>query len=151
MKIKVRFTDFDTAKALEKRGLQKGGPAQMFLESEFIRRCEQYTPKDEGALISSAHSFPAPGSGFVKWDGPYAHYQWMGEVYGPNFPIRDESGDIEGWRSPPIKYPTGRPLQYNTGKNPLAGSHWPERMMAAEGDQLLADVADFVGGKPQKG
>lgn len=154
MKIKTRLVDFDEAAILEKRGLQKGGPAQKFLEKEFIDRCEPYTLKYKGALISSAHQFPAPGSGFVKWEGPYAHYQWMGEVYGPNIPIRDESGNIEGWWSPPTKYPTGKPLDYSSSQEkngPLAGSHWPERMMAAEGGQLLADVADFAGGKPKKG
>lgn len=69
----------------------------------------QFVPKKSGALRRSAivtYKSITWGRGL-----PYAHYQYEGEVYGPNIPIIKE-GTIVGWRSIPgmQKYPTGREL-----------------------------------------
>ena len=48
--------------------------------------------------------------------------------------------DCAEYRSPPEKYPTGRPLQYNTDKNPLAGSHWFDRAMADHSKDVLKEA-----------
>ena len=63
----------------------------------------------------------------IVWTEPYAHYQYMGFVYGPNFRIVDNEGN-PGWRSPKgkEKYPTGNVLQYHT---PGTGSFWDQKMM----------------------
>lgn len=151
MKFSVSQIDINIAKILKNHGIQEGGPAQKFLESEIIKWCEPYTPKEEGALIASAHPFPKPGGGYVKWGGPgapYAHYQYMGVVYGPNIPIKDDQGNVVGWWSPPTKHPTGKHLQYSKEKNPLAGSHWVERMMADHADDIEKAIADYTGAKP---
>lgn len=53
----------------------------------------------------------------IRWGSglPYARYQFMGQVYGPNFPIKVGEGEnvaIIGWRSRKgqHKHPTGREL-----------------------------------------
>lgn len=151
MKFSVSQVDINVAKVLKNHGIQDGGPAQKFLESEIIKWCEPYTPKEEGALIASAHPFPKPGGGYVKWDGPYAHYMYEGVVYGPNIPKYDDEGNVVGWWSPPTKHPTGKPINYITdgpGRNPLAGSHWVERMMADHADDIEKALADYTGAKP---
>lgn len=74
------------------------------------KHLNQFVPMKSGNLRASM-TVDAEG---VHWgEGiPYAHYQYMGEVYGPNFPVRNEDGTIIGWCSPAgmQKYPTGRPL-----------------------------------------
>ena len=61
------------------------------------------------------------------WDSPYAHYMYMGEIYGPNIPRYDEEGNLVGWWSPPVKQPTGRPLTYS---EPGTGPKWFEAAKA---------------------
>lgn len=70
-------------------------------------QCNKFVPKKTGTLRASMKAYPQT----VRWETPYAHYQYMGEVYGPNYP-----GAISGspaWRSPEgggSKYPMGREL-----------------------------------------
>ena len=57
---------------LRKRGLNKGGRVQKFIDSECIRRMAKYTPKDTGKLIESATIHTVIGSGKIKQSTPYA-------------------------------------------------------------------------------
>ena len=88
--------------------------------------CNEYVPMKSGELRRSMKAYPKT----VRWETPYAHYQYMGEVYGPNVPIvtggtltgfykvsgrtypRFSGGTITGWFSYPglKKRPTGREL-----------------------------------------
>ena len=67
----------------------------------------QFVPMQTGVLRESMYA----DSIGVHWNTPYAHYQYEGEVYGINFPIRVDK-TIIGWRSKPgvRKSPTGREL-----------------------------------------
>lgn len=69
--------------------------------------CNPYVPNKSGELRKSMKAYPKS----VRWETPYAHYQYMGEVYGPNHPII-RKGIIVGWYSTPgmKKRPTGREL-----------------------------------------
>lgn len=74
----------------------------------------EYVPMDTGRLRLSARA----DSETVSWRTPYAHYQFMGVVYGPNFLVKDRRGYILGWRSPRgvgSKSPTGRSLGWYYG------------------------------------
>lgn len=71
----------------------------------------------------------------IVWTSPYAHYQYMGFVYGPNFLVKDRDGNPvlnengeQIWRTPKgvTKYPTGKSITYHT---PGTGSHWDETLM----------------------
>lgn len=107
--------------------------AQKWLNQQIVRDCDPLIPFQQGALMDSV-SFPqGVDGGEIKWGNrnvPYAHYQYVGEVYGPNIPKKDAQGNIIGWMSPPNKSPTGRRLQYSTAPHPAAGAEWFERAKA---------------------
>lgn len=97
--------------------------AQMKLNMQVVADCEPYVPFRNGALRSSVRYPQGITGGEIEYNTPYAHYMYMGEVYGPNIPIKDAQGNITGWISPPKKSPTGKRLQYHT-KDTL--DHWFE-------------------------
>ena len=135
----------DEQEILEKFGLEKGGRVQQAIDQSVIDYCHPYTPASpDRTLEFSVQAATKVGSGQVVWDTPYAHYQYMGIVYGPNIPIIQD-GVLMGWFSPPgrKKYPTDRQLTYDTAQNPMAGSHWFERMKADRLNDIL-DVARHV-------
>lgn len=124
-------------------GLQPHGPVQKLIDKAVVERCIPYVPWDRGELAVSPNSATDFGSGVVVYPGPYAHYQYYGEVYGPNIPIfEDDSGVPTTFRSIPgsKKHPTGRKLQYKTDKNALAGSFWFERMKADHAKDILDEA-----------
>ena len=74
----------------------------------FAMLINPYIPFSEGILAQSLEVT----ENHVRYTQPYAHYQYMGEIYGPNF-IGWEDGATPGWRSPPgkgSKHPTGREM-----------------------------------------
>lgn len=109
--------------------------AQKKLNQQIVADCRPLMPFRQGALMDSV-SFPqGVDGGEIKWGNrnvPYAHYQYAGQVYGPNIPKRDAQGNIIGWFSPKgkAKHPTGRKLQYSTTSHPEAGAEWFERAKA---------------------
>ena len=81
-----------------------------------------FVPKENGALRRSTivtHQSISWGRGL-----PYAHYQYEGDIYGPNFPII-KGGRIVGWYSKPgmTKHPTGRKMSAYVG-NDWLGYHF---------------------------
>jgi len=122
---------------LNEYGLEKGGRVQRFIDQKVIDGCTPYVPASpDRTLEFSAQVSTEIGSGMVVWNTPYAHYQYMGEVYGPSIPILEpDTGVLLGFFSPPgrPKHPTGRTLEYDKTQNPKAGSFWFER---AKADQL---------------
>lgn len=131
--------------------LETGGKVQCAIDNAVIAYCEPYTPWDTGNLAASPRAATVIGSGEIVYPGPYAHYQYYGEVYGPNIPIFDDSssGEPTGWFSPPgqKKNPTGRALQYDTSVNPLAGSFWFEHMKADRVDDIVAEAQKVAAGR----
>lgn len=109
----------------------------------FAKMCDPYVPMQEGVLSQSVALGIAAHS--ITYYGPYAHYQYVGEVYGPNIPIM-EDGIITGWFSPPNqkKHPTGRDIQYDTEKHPLASKEWDKAMMRDKGDVFNKQVAEIL-------
>jgi len=92
--------------------------------TEIIRdEMNKFVPRKTGNLARNTEI----SDDEIIWTSPYAHYQYMGFVYGPNFPIIDKDGN-SGWRSPKgkEKYPTGRVIQYHT---PGTGSFWDEKLL----------------------
>ena len=136
---------------LRKFNLESGGKVQQVIDNLVISYCEMYTPWDTGSLAASPRAASVIGSGEIIYPGPYAHYQYYGEVYGPNIPIFDDSssGEPTGFFSPPgqRKIPTGRELQYDTSTNPLAGPFWFERMKADHVDDLVEEARKVAIGR----
>lgn len=140
--------DLDTEHLLSLLNLESGGKVQQVIDEAVIRYCQPYIPWDTGTLAKSAYSVTEIGSGEVIWPGPYAHYMYYGEVYGPNIPVfEDNTGEPTRWFSPPgqEKHPTGRELQYATDINPLAGSYWFERMKADHLEDIVKEARANVG------
>lgn len=68
----------DLTQMLAKRGLQENGRVQRYIDSEVLRLCEPYVPRELGILIDSGEISTAIGSGVVEYDTPYArrwHYE----------------------------------------------------------------------------
>jgi hypothetical protein len=107
----------------------------------YAKMMNPYVPMDEGVLSQSARV----SSDGVTYPGPYAHYQYIGLVYGPNIPII-ENGEIVGWFSPPrqTKHPTGEELKYSTEKHPLASKEWNKAMMRDKGDAFTKEVEKAI-------
>lgn len=147
MKIVAKLDLPTDAELMAKLNVQKGGLVQQFIDSEVIRQCEPYVPFDEGVLTASAWNATDVGSGLVTYATPYAHYQYMGVVYGPSFKVN--VGGEEVWRSPAgvSKNPTNRALTYNKEVHPQAGSRWFDRMAADHTDDILDGARKVAGAK----
>lgn len=147
IKAKVYMPE-STAALLAKLNLEAGGKVQQVIDKSVIDYCIPYCPMETGTLAKSAYTATRMGSGEVVYPGPYAHYLYYGEVYGPNIPIFDDnSGEPTGFFSPPgqKKHPTGRELQYSKDLNPLAGSFWFERMKADHMKDIVEEARAVVG------
>lgn len=144
MRLTVEMQDFIPAHSKEaimaEFGLQEGGRVQQAIDEAVIDYCLPYCPMETGTLAKSAYAATRVGSGVVEYAGPYAHYMYYGNVYGPNIPIKDEEGNVEGFFSKKdvTKQPTGNKIKYKTTYNPLAGSFWFERMKADHMNDILA-------------
>ena len=144
------YMDQDTSQLLARFNLESGGKVQQAIDAAVIRYNLPYVPWETGTLAKSAYTATDIGSGEVIYPGPYAHYMYYGEVYGPNIPIfEDDSGEPTRWFSPPgqPKSPTGRTLEYATDVNPMAGSYWFERMKADRLDDIIKEAKANVGHK----
>ena len=127
-------------------GLDDGGRVQQIIDQRVIDFSLPYVPASpDRTLEFSAQASTEIGSGQVIWNTPYAHYQYMGIVYGPNFPIIKD-GMLMGFFSPPKKCPTDRELTYDTSQNPMAGPRWFDRMKADRMNDILDEARKAVKG-----
>ena len=117
-------------------GIEPNGRVQRFLTETCYKHMDKYVPMDNGDLrrnvVLKADS--------ITYQSPYAHYMYIGEVMGPNIPIK-ENGVIVGWRSPKgkPKHYTGAKIKYRVG-----GSYWDRNMVTAEIGQVVQEVQDYI-------
>lgn len=121
--------------------------AQKLLNLAVVGDCDPLIPFRQGALRGSVEYPDGIYGGTIQWGGasvgvPYAAYQYRGEIYGPNIPIKDDNGNVVGWYSPPKKNPTGRKLQYHT---PGTTDHFFEKAKEQHGAEWLRLVKETVG------
>ena len=134
----------DEQMLLERFGLQPGGPVQHAISEAIVSTCRDYgyVPASPNYTLTNAVIIDDEG-GRVIWNTPYAHYQYVGIVYGPNIPIIEpETGVLLGYFSPPgkAKHPTDKRLTYDTAQNPLAGPYWFERAKADHMSEWLDEA-----------
>lgn len=103
--------------------------AQKFVDSEVIRLSSPLTPMRSGALAKSAISATRTGSGEVKYNAPYARYQYYGMLMVGKAP----------------KKLTNIPLTYQGA--PQRGSKWFERMKAKHKVDILKGAGKIVATK----
>lgn len=108
----------------------------------FYKMNDPYVPMQEGML---AHTNVEITKDSVRYNTPYAHYMYVGEVYGPNYPII-EDGIVVGWFSPrgKKKEPTGEKIVYSKEQHPFASKEWDKAMMRDKGDIFLNQVKEIL-------
>lgn len=106
--------------------------------------CDPYVPFKEGNL-SSKRNIQVSEKG-VRYTMPYARYQYYGQVYGPNVPIKDKDGNVVGFFTPrgTKKYRTGREISYSTEMHPLASARWDQAMLRDHEAEFLARVREII-------
>ena len=109
-----------------------------FAASEWHRLYAPYVPFESGALRDSVTIEPKT----ITHNAPYAHYQYTGEVYGPNYPIT-QNGARVGYYSPPNrpKQRTGKKLKY---KNPKAAAKWDQVAAATQTPKLVSSLQAYI-------
>ena len=111
-----------------------------FAATQWHRLYMDYVPMDTGMLRNTVRITP----GVIEHIVPYAHYQYMGEVYGPNRPIY-EGERVVGWYSPTIKkHPTGRALKYSHKYAPKATKEWDKAAERTQYDKLIDTLQRYV-------
>lgn len=111
--IELKEFDCDTNEVMNKHGLEPFGAVQKYIDSEVLRLCEQFVPKDTGALIASGIASTQLGSGSVNYNTVYAR-RWY---------YRNTTD-------------AGTPVHFNEA--PQRGSYWFERMKQQYVGQILA-------------
>ena len=141
MKMKVK-TDIHPVTILRARGLGDSPKARVFLAQTVANLCDPYVPMSpgSGAHMKEQYIIASDGSS-ITYRGPYAHFQYMGEVM-----VGVKTGSPYSKSGEP-KRGTGRALDYHGA--PMRGKEWDKRMLADRGDEVTNAVADFVGGKPK--
>lgn len=134
MKIVVKI-DVDAVKIMKHRGLDEGGRVQQYMAERAKALMDPYVPMQSGALKDPQI---IDNGKALLFNRPYAHYQYVGEVYGPNIPLGD--GTFFSPTAP--KQATGRSLQYRGA--PMRGKEWDKRMMADKGEEFARDVENFI-------
>lgn len=109
-----------------------------FAASEWHRLYAPYVPFESGTLRDSVTIAPKT----ITHNAPYAHYQYTGEVYGPNYPIT-QNGVRVGFFSIPNrpKTRTGRRLKY---KNPMAAAKWDQVAAGTQLPKLVSSMQTYI-------
>lgn len=143
MKIKARL---ELSKDLVKSiGLNECGKCQNYIDSFVFYHCKPYLP---GKHIHTPHANDF-GSGKVIWNTPDANYHYEGKLmvdpktlkgafFNPNYGF---------WSRPnteKIMDPQNRDLNYHG--NGRQGSHWFDRMIKSEMNELVKGVQHIVNG-----
>lgn len=149
----VRIWSDDVQTKLQKKLLTVCGSDRVRKQAQEIavKLCYPYIPEDTGELIDNVEYTPKG----ARWTVPYAHYMYVGEVYGPNKKWFNKDTGESGWyTAAESKYPLGRPMKYNywqvDAKNfmgpvkPLAGSNWVERMLAHDRQQMNLQITNML-------
>lgn len=108
-----------------------------FAASEWHKLYLPYVPVDSGNL-GAEQVVIRPKE--IEHTAPYAHYQYEGIVYGPNYPIM-EGGRVVGYYSKPNKRPTGARLKY---RNPKASAKWDQAAAGTQLPNLVASLQTYI-------
>jgi len=132
--------EINPATILRARGLGSSREATKLLAETVARLCDPYVPMAPGsaAHMKEAYTIASDGS-TITYRGPYAHFQYVGEVM-----VGVTTGSPWAKSGEPKKG-TGRAIQYHGA--PMRGKEWDKRMMADRGDEVTKAVAKHVRGK----
>ena len=112
-------------------GVNPSGPVQRFFTHTCRIHMDKYVPFRDGDLATNVEE----GINYVKYNSPYAHYQYRGILY-----VDPETGSPFA-RKDATKVPTNRRLTYHT---PGTGPYWNRRMVSAEMNIIEEELQDFI-------
>ncbi len=118
MSVKIR-PHIEVGAILKSRGLGGSTRARKHLAVTVARLSDKYVPMQSGTL-KNTRQIDEDGRA-IRYNQPYANYQYEG------------------------KSKSGAQLHYHGV--PMRGPHWDKRMMADRGDEVIDDLAKFIGGK----
>lgn len=107
--------------------------AQDALDQQVLNDMIPYMPASQQKAMRNATQIIEPG--LISTDTPYAHYQYMGELY------LAENGSSWAHKGE-AKHPTGRPLHHSDTNTT---DHWFEHAKQEHGDQWLDLVRKEAG------
>lgn len=112
-----------------------------FAATEWHRLYKDYVPMNQGDLYNKVTIVPKE----ITHNAPYAHYQYEGNVYGPNIPIM-ENGTPVGFFSPPgkPKSKTGRKLKYSKALHPKASAKWDKAAAPTQLPKLAQSLQNYI-------
>lgn len=124
MKIDAQV-NIDAAKILKKYGLGQSKEAQKALAEDVERLCQPYVPMSAGSGAHMVNAARVTDESII-YPGPYAHYQYVGEVMAGRAP----------------KHYTGKPIDYHGA--PMRGKEWDKRMMADKGKEVEQNFENYL-------
>jgi hypothetical protein len=122
-------------------GSAEKGPIHSLFTQLCYNHMEKYTPFDTGNLAIDSVVLRKDS---ITYNAPYSHYMYMGQVMGPNIPIKDKNGNIVRWFSKGPKHYTGAQINYDKSKHHLATSYWDKHMWSAEKDDIIKEMEKYL-------
>ncbi len=142
----VRVDMRPVGQIMRRLGVDARGDVQRYHTANVLRRIQKYMPYRTGATIKLMSIQSPVDEPFIHVDVPYARMLYYGKVMVD--PKTGAAGFLtaNGWRSRKgvPKVASGRDIQYDRTKNPQAGPFWDRRLVAAEGDQMAAELQAYV-------
>ena len=126
---KIRMEMRPVNRIVSRLGIDPNGTVQRKITQNINHRITRYMPYLTGTLATRLKRVASPTE--IEVAGPYAKYQYYGKAMVGKAPKRL----------------TGRALEYTKTKNAQAGPFWDRRLMAAEGDAIVADLQRDVRGR----
>lgn len=112
-----------------------------YAATQWHRLYKDWVPMKSGALYNRVTIEPKT----ITHTAPYAHYAYMGQVYGPNIPIT-EGKRVTGFFSQPnrAKKPTGKALNFSKQFHPKASAKWDQAAKPTQFPKLVEELQDYV-------
>lgn len=105
-------------------GVGDDGEVHAFFTSTCAKAMDKYVPYDNGDLAETVIKDGQPTENVtvdtITYAQPYAHYVYNGISK------------------------SGKPLNYQTDKHELATHHWAEKMVTAEGEDVVRQVQNYI-------
>ncbi len=110
--------------SVKARFTEKAHDALELMKTQVLKDCNYYTPKDQSVLINSSliHSEVIDNSLYLRWETPYARYQYYGVSQ------------------------SGNPLVYSHDKNPNACKMWAHKAEATKREQWRRQLQKLLTG-----
>lgn len=117
-----------------------------FAAVEWHRLYKDYVPMKSGILYQQVLFDSDSTSATITHTAPYAHYQYEGIAYGPNYPIM-EGDSLVGYFSMPNrrKAPMGKLLKYKKDIHPKASRKWDKAAEPTQKEKLLRALERRLG------